>query len=262
MKEKNKVINNNDVALLVVSCDAYKDLWNPYFHSLFKYWPDCPYPIYLGSNENEFSDSRVKSILIGPDKDYSSNLLAMLDHIESPWVIIWIEDLFLSETVNTAYISKLVSSAQREKVGYLKLTTNTPMSFIDNKTQMIGPIPIGVKYRLGIGLGLWNKETLIKLLIPGENAWQIERNGSHRSNSFKEPFYALSTNARSNPNLIVINSVIKGKWNLDVLPFLKKEGFGYCLPNRQKISLLSYLYGRIYKLRLKIFRIMRKYWYE
>lgn len=253
---------NKDVSLLIVSCDAYKDLWTPYFNSLFKYWPDCPYPIYLGSNESEYSDSRVKPILIGPDKDYSSNLIAMLNRIESPWLILWIEDLLISKTIDTEYISKLVNIAQENKVGYLKLAANTPWAFTNSRKQLMGPIPKGVKYRSGIGLALWNKETLIKLLSPGESAWQIERNGSHRSNYFVEPFYALSPNVRSKPPITVINSVIKGRWNPDVLTFLKNEGLGDYIPNRQNQPLWSYIYAKAYLFRLDLYRIIGKYWYE
>lgn len=39
-----------DVAVVVASCDAYADLWEPFFRLFRRYWPDCPYPVYLGSN--------------------------------------------------------------------------------------------------------------------------------------------------------------------------------------------------------------------
>jgi len=260
--KKNRENNHSDVVILVVSCDAYKDLWPAYFHSLFKYWPDCPYQICLGSNESEFPDSRVKPIMIGPDKEYSSNLLEMLKRVESSWIILWIEDLFISKKIDTNYISKLVNIAQENKVGYLKLDIGTPWAFTKNKNELVGPLPKGIKYRSGIGLALWNKKTLQKLLIPGESAWEIERNGSKRSNSLAEPFYSLTPTVRLNPPITVINSVIKGKWSPDVLEFLKNEGFGYCIPNRKHQSLWSYLYGKAYLFRLDIYRIFRKYWYE
>lgn len=252
---------NKDVSLLVVSCDAYKDLWKPYFSSLYKYWPDCPYPVYLGANNSKYPDSRVKPILVGPDKDYSSNLIAMLKRIESPWIILWIEDLFISKPIDSEYISKLINTAQEKNVGYLKLATSTPWVFAKNKEELMGPIPKGVKYRSGIGLALWNKETLLNLLIPGESAWQIERNGSDRSNFFVEPFYALTPNVRSNPPITVINSVIKGRWSLNVLKYLKREGFEDHISNRKTQPLWSYLYGRAYLFRLELYRVMKKYWY-
>lgn len=252
----------SDTVILVVSCDGYKDLWEPYFNSFFKYWPDCPYQVYLGSNESTYSDSRVKSILIGPDKDYSSNLLSMLKKIDSKWLILWIEDLFLYEKIDNDYISKLMGIAKKNKAGYLKLDIGTPWSFTNNKKDLVGPLPKGIRYRSGIGLALWNKNTLTKLLIPGESAWEIERNGSKRSNSFKEPFYSLTPLVRKKPPIKVINSVIKGKWSPRVIRFLKKEGYSKLIPLRNHQSLGSYLYSKAYLFRLDIFRILRKYWYE
>ena len=48
------IINNNDknyiknkFAILIVSCDKYSDLWDPFFKLFFKFWPDCPFNIYL-----------------------------------------------------------------------------------------------------------------------------------------------------------------------------------------------------------------------
>ena len=250
-----------DVAILVVSCDAYKDLWDPYFHSLFKFWPDCPYQIYLGSNEEEFSDSRVEPILVGPDKEYSTNLIAMLERINAPWVILWIEDLFISKKIKSSYVSELVNMAIEKEAGYLKLDIGTPWAFAKDKNRLIAPLPKGIRYRSGIGLALWNKNTLTNLLKPGESAWEIERNGSKRSNAMNEPFYSLTPKARLNPPIKVINSVIKGKWNPEVLKFMKSEGFSDNIPNRKHQSILSYLYSKAYLLRLDIFRVLRRYWY-
>lgn len=261
-KSKYIAIHDNDVTLLIVSCDAYKDLWRPFFHSLFKYWPDCPYPIFLGSNESEYSDPRIKSILVGPDRDYSSNLLDMLDRIETSWLILWIEDLLLSAPLNTARLSNLIAVAQNHQLGYLKLSANTPWAFTKDKTQEMGPIPKGVKYRATIGLSLWNKDVLIRLLRPGESAWEIERNGSLRSNSFVEQFYCLSPSVRSNPPISYVHTVMKGRWIRDSLSFLRNEGLGACIPNRPIQSCRSYLYSNMYLLRLDIYRRLRKYWYE
>ncbi len=41
---------NSELAILVCSCDKYADVWEPFFKLFFKFWPDCPYPIYLLSN--------------------------------------------------------------------------------------------------------------------------------------------------------------------------------------------------------------------
>jgi hypothetical protein len=251
---------DNDVTIVVVSCDKYKDLWTPFFHCFFKYWSDCPYPVYLASNEATYSDSRVQSISIGPDLDYSSNLLKILEHIDTQWLILWFEDAFITSKIDTERILKLVNLAQEDNVGFLKLTVDTPLVFTKDKEQEIGPIPKGVKYRSAIGLALYRKETLIKLLKPGASAWELDK--SQISNSLEDPFYALTTNSISNHPISVINGVVKGMWSFGVPTFLKKEGLGSYISNRKVESIWTYLYGKLYQFRLDLLRLMGKYWYD
>jgi hypothetical protein len=53
-KIDNSVLNKNNssdnLAVIVVSCDLYSDVWKPFFTLFFKYWNDCPFPVYLTSN--------------------------------------------------------------------------------------------------------------------------------------------------------------------------------------------------------------------
>ena len=44
---------NSQYAVVVSSCDAYSDAWKPFFKLFFKYWSDCPFPIYLVTNTRE-----------------------------------------------------------------------------------------------------------------------------------------------------------------------------------------------------------------
>ncbi|MEI6258802.1 MAG: hypothetical protein WCR46_02695 [Deltaproteobacteria bacterium] len=259
---RSPVNTDNNIALLVVSCDAYKDLWRPFFHCLFKYWPDCPYPIFLGSNKAEYSDPRVKSILVGPDKDYSSNLIAMLKHIDHPWVILWIEDFILSALIDTARLSKLMTDAQSRGAGYVKLIASFPYAYMKNRIEEIGIIPKGIKYRVNIGVTLFRKDVLVGLLRSGESAWDIEYKGAYRSEKIPEDFYSLNSSMKSNPPISYINAVGKGRWIRNSIPFLKKEGFGDCISNRKVQPLRSYIYYRLYLIRLEIYRRLRLYWYE
>lgn len=257
-----KIFKKNEIALLVVTCDAYRDLWKPYFECLFKYWPDCPYPIYLGSNLLNYDDPRVNPITIGADTDYSSNLLAMLEKIDSQWIILWIEDFLLSAPVDTARIAKLISDAQEQDAGYVKLIASFPYAYTNNKNDQIAMVPKGIRYRVNIGVTLFKKDVLIKLLRCGESAWEIEYNGAARSNRLNEKFFCLNSNFKSNPPISYINAVAKGRWIRSSVPFLKEEGFEECLPSRKIQSWSSYIYYRLYLIRLEILTFFKFYWYE
>jgi hypothetical protein len=240
------LLGKPEVAILVVSCDAYQDLWNPFFSCLFKYWPDCPYPIYLGSNFLEYLDARVKPILVGPDLDYTSNLINMLNQIEQEWVIIWIEDRVLSAQVDTIRITNLIKSAQSQQASYLKLIAIHPFAYIKEKTQEIGEIPRGVRYRVSMTVALWNKSFLLKILCPGETAWDIERRGSQRTNEFNAKFFCPSIGIRKNPPLHAVHLVIKGRLLRDALKFLKQEGLQDYIKKWPKQTIASFFYVKAY----------------
>jgi len=233
--------SQSNTAILVVSCDAYQDLWPPFFHCFFKYWPDCPYPLYLGSNIATYDDPRVASIAIGTDLDYSSNLLKMLSNIEEEWVILWIEDRPPSRAVRTDRILHMIDTAKAQDAVYLKLIPNLPRAL---GNADIGEVPKGTRYRVGMTVALWRKSFLKQFLRPGESAWEIEYDGVKRADMSDEKFFALGMRV-SDPPLKDIHLVAKGRIIREAIPFLKSEGVLHYLSLRKPISLRFYLYAKL-----------------
>lgn len=252
-----KIHNENEVVILVVSCDAYKDLWKPFFHCFFKYWNECDFQIYLASNFEKFDDDRVKSINYGEDKDYSTNLINILQQIDSKWIMLWFEDALIYSKVDHSLINRLIDQAQIRKAGYLKFTVDLPIAYT-KKGDEIGEIPKGVKYRSGIGLALYQKETLLKLLTPGQNAWELDK--SVISDQLCEPFMALSQKFIWKPPIKVLNGVIKRKWTFGTPEFLAGEGLVDIISNRPIQKFHETIYTRLYLIRSKIYMILRIYW--
>ena len=44
----------NKCSILVTSCDAYDDAWEPFFTLLKIMWPECKLPIYLNTESKSF----------------------------------------------------------------------------------------------------------------------------------------------------------------------------------------------------------------
>jgi hypothetical protein len=236
-----------DTAILVVSCDAYQDVWQPFFHCFFKYWPDCPYPLALGANFAAYPDARVAPILIGPDLDYTSNLLKMLDHIQQEWVILWIDDRPPCAPVDTDRLVRLIKLAQSRQAAYLKLISDYPLAFVD-AAEGIGEIPKGARYRTSMTVVLWHKPVLLKLLRPGETAWDIERRGSRRSDELEDQFYCLAIGIKQAPPLRNQHLIVKMRLARDARDFLEREGLLPFLEKRLLQTWRSYWYGRTYAL--------------
>lgn len=235
-----------DVAILVVSCDRYQDLWRPFFRCFFKYWPDCPYPVYLGSNRATYSDPRVRPLLVGDDVDYSSNLLSMLAVIPHDWVILWIEDRVLSAPVSTERLAALIRGAQEQDAAYLKLLATHPFAIPDVPSRDFGELPRGTAYRVCITLALWNKFELLHLLRRGETAWELERNGTKRSNVCRRRFFALYRRSRHDPPISDEHMIIKGRLIRDARAFIEREGLMSEVQHRQLQSFASHWYVKAY----------------
>ncbi|MHB1265452.1 MAG: hypothetical protein ACYC1S_13710 [Gemmatimonadaceae bacterium] len=249
-----------DVSFLVISCDKYKDLWDPFFGCLDKYWPDCPFPVYLATNEASYPRADVSVINIGPDRDYANNLITAVSAIPTPWVILWVEDGIFTERIDSTRIIGLLESAVAAGAGYLKLTPDAPLSFDDRHGERIGEIPRGVRYRSAIGTALYRKDILLHLLVPGWSAWQLDK--SERSNDIPDPFMALTVREARRPPLPIVNAVIKGRWHRPAVPFLRREGFASVLPGRDVASWRSYLYIRFFLARVALLRLLRRHWYD
>lgn len=252
--------SRRDVTLVVVSCDRYADLWDPFFGCLERYWPDCPFPVQLVSNERGYDRPGVQVVRIGPDRDYASNLIAAISAVQTPWLILWVEDALFRARIDTARVLAILEEAVSAGAGYLKLTADTPLAFDAPHGGRVGEIPRGVRYRSAIGTALYRKDILLQLLVPGASAWELDT--STRSNELPEPFMALTAREAREPLLPIVNAVIKGQWYRPAVSFLRREGFGHVLAGRKTQSLKAYLYIRAYLARLAMYRVLRMHWYD
>lgn len=252
-------VSANSIAFVIVSCDRYADLWDPFFYFFKRNWPDCPYKVYLITNNMDFKIDDVEIIKVGEDRSYSDNLSVALSYIREPWAILWLEDVFISEKVDTTRIEKMIKEAQSIPVGYLKISSDLPLSYTRGSSNGIGPLPKGVRYRSAVGLSLYQVETLRKLLIPNASAWDLDT--SNISDGLSEPFYALTDISARNPPVKFVNAVIKGQWNWPAIPLLKKEGFDHIIAGRKRLSIAAYFYTRAFLLHNLMLRLARKDWY-
>jgi hypothetical protein len=218
-----------NTAILVVSCDKYSDLWPACFGLLFKYWPDCPFPIYLLSNFENYSDSRVTTITVGKDRNWSTNLANGLRKIKQDFVLVLMEDYLLDRAVNTRRMISLENYMEKRKAACLRLLPSPGPDGPSAENPEVGEIRKGAPYRLSLQAAIWSRPVLLGLLRWGESAWEFEMLGSRRADFVELPFLSVQ---RGNPGITYRNAVVKGRWDLDAIEFAKLEGVSLELGRR------------------------------
>jgi len=234
-------------SIIILSCDKYSDLWKPFFNLFFRFWPDCPFPIMLVSNSKRFLRSGIKQLLVGPDKSWSDTLLTALSNISTEYVLLMLEDIFLTSAVDTEVVINNILWLDSRKGNYLRLNpTPKPVRKIDEEH---GEAPPSSVYRTSTVFCIWRKSVLEQLLVPGESAWDFEIFGSVRSDIIPG-FYACIR-----PTFQYINGVVKGKWSSWAVTLLKQRGVNLDLHARpimgwcETVGLrLAIMRGLIYEL--------------
>ena len=227
----------NQLAVLVLSCDKYSDIWDPFFNMFFKYWSDCKYPIYLCSDTLEYAHPQVKSITPGKSLDWSSQLKWALEQIPEASILLLLEDYILLKPVRNERIEYYFNIFKKTNAGYLRLIPyplpNAPLPDYPG----IGVLNPGTPYRNNTQAAIWKKETLSSLLIPTESAWDFELKGTHRSDKLSEPFLSVEKDGfppqnGNYPYSYFCTAVVRGQWVRKAVKLIRKNGFDVDLTAR------------------------------
>ncbi len=174
--------------VVVSSCDKYSDLWLPFFQLFERYWADCCFETILITEKKSFSFNNIKVLNLGENLDWSELLLSALDLIKTKYVILILDDFFLRSKVDNGKILDFLMLVQSHDIEMLRLLPRPAPKLKLRNNSSFGRIEINEPYRVSTQAAIWKYEVLKSLLLKGENAWEFEINGSHRSNHFNNFF--------------------------------------------------------------------------
>ena len=120
----NNLLNNEQITILVNSCDKYEDAWEPFFKLFNINWPDCPYKVILNTEEKVYPCNfmNVETINYNKKSTWSQRLKHVLENINSEYIIFFLEDFFLQSPVNVDGLKKAVTlMCTDDSVGYIGL---------------------------------------------------------------------------------------------------------------------------------------------
>jgi hypothetical protein len=218
-------------ALVILSCDAYRDLWRSCLTLYRRYWPDCPYPMFLVSETQGLQDARVRSVCAGPGLAWSDVVRAALGRLEHELVLLMLDDFFLAAPVGTPAVeARRLELAARGGAHFRLVPAPGPSARVPGARDF-GEHLAGAPYRASLQAAFWRRGALLDLLRPGESPWEFERRGSVRSAALAAPFYA------SRRALIpYVDALRQGRWSRRGLRLCRREGLPVDLEARPRSS--------------------------
>ena len=266
----------NNYSILINTTDSFEDCWLPFFTLFKKYWPEYNGKIYLNTETKIYIHKGLNIISIQNNKNTPNNkvtwsecLIRALQVIEEKMILYMQEDYFLNDFVKDDIVEKYVElMLNNPKIDCIHLTDAGgqlgKISIYDDKLEhLISP----QRYLTNCQAALWNKNTLLSLIRPYENAWQFEEFGSKRAAKLKPVFLGVRRSFVKHEQFEIIpyifTGIIQGRWYEPVVDLFKNHditvdfsirGFVKQSPKRKLKD--KFLY------RLKRFPILIKNWLD
>ncbi|MDD4110975.1 MAG: hypothetical protein PHS54_05460 [Clostridia bacterium] len=167
----------NDITLVILSCDNFIDVLDGCIKSIHTFWSDCPMPIAVITEsipEKRFDN--VTFFDAGKGKEYSDRIKISLPQIKTKYVMVMLGDYYINKKVDTKRIEYLYTVIRNNDIDYLRLFNKSfkeKKKFPEDKSLRIIDTSY-FRYKVNLYIGIWKKDTLLKMCQESQNAWQFE----------------------------------------------------------------------------------------
>jgi hypothetical protein len=244
---------DSECALYVASCDAYSDLWPGFFHCLQRYWPDNPFPVFLGAETKTADVAGVVTLDSPATSAWSDCVLLHLRQIPSRHIVFMLDDFFLRRRVDTAWVLDALKFAKRNGATMVRLIPRPPPQRHAATYPYIGASPDVHPYRVCTQAAIWRREDLIALLRPGESIWQFETNAPTHSLGDNRRYFAASRAILPYQGWVFHHVVEKGKFIPSEYWSLRLKGVPRTSSPRRLLSIRDFVLLLIAEISNRVF---------
>ena len=232
MKKMNRA-EDGKVTIVVSSCDAYSDIWEPFFLLLSRYWKNISYDVLF--NTETMSPQNTHGIEINAINSnergvsWSERLHNTVSQVKTPYVMFLLDDFFLYGHVDQKMIGELIEVMKKhEKIANISIfKTNADSIGAQEKICDGHKIFFKAKdglYKVTAIAGLWRTDKLLEYSGYRESAWEFEINGTERSYGADDEFcYICDTDDRYFPYNYGKYGLCSGKWLRDTKKLFEKN---------------------------------------
>ena len=215
-----------NLSILVLSCDAYHDIWDNFFALKEKFWPDCPYKTYLVTESVDYCREGVQIIKAG-NGNWSSRYRRAVESIPTPYICPFLEDFFISAPIDTSRIGEILDYVLKNDIDFLNMDDSFD-NILSKNLEVVdcyyAKIPKHLLYGVDTATSIWKKSHLLKTIGEGDySAWQFELDRCNEAKSIEGIPGKIYIDLRQSLNVTKIPVVIQGKYYPLAIKFFKKK---------------------------------------
>jgi glycosyltransferase involved in cell wall biosynthesis len=242
-----------DISVLMMTCDKYSDIWQPFYQLYTKYFPN-PYDLYVGTETLDCDFGTT----IKTQGQWTNRLKETLKQIDTKYVLFLLDDFFIRNKVNYVQIDTIkdyfkdnIATFNFELTNCIRTEEKSIGTFKKKSNKQI--------YLFSCQPGLWDREKLIEILDDDKSPWQMETTELDS----KYEFYA-------NVGELIIDigyynhkkswGVVQGKWATEMIKLNNKEKLGIDFSQRGfydlELSIITPFY-KTYDYTMKLYEVLK-----
>ena len=167
---------NDQLSIIVMSCDKYSGIWDDFFNLKDHFWLDCPFKTFLATDSKEFYREGVETIHFGNIKEWSKCVRETVKKLDTPYVCLWLEDALICEPINTDVWLSDLQYIINNRVDYFCVEIKRrihpeEMTEVAPHIRVIDPHQ---RYGVDTAVAIWERNYFLEKLQKDCNAWQFE----------------------------------------------------------------------------------------
>lgn len=232
---------NNKMAILVLSCDNYCDLWDDFFNLRDKFWPDCPFRWYVVTETKDYYREGVEVIKCGKELNWAGRFRKAVQSVDNPLIGVFLEDYYISGKIDNTRITSLVDLMMDKGVDYLDLGNVFKHKInVPNKVyyaEHLVVIDKHLRYGIDTAAAIWDKNYLLEKLGDGDySAWKFEADRCDEAASENGYNGLILVDDRVSFNVSEIPVVVQGMFYPPCIDYFRKRGYEINTSNRHVMS--------------------------
>ena len=189
---------NEELTILVCSCDGYADLWEPFFKLLQRYWGSEPMPRILLNTESKsfaYGDLPIQCLQLyapGEAVDYGKRMLAHLARIETPYTLLMLDDFFLRRPVDMDRMKQIVAAMKAHlEIAAVYFDKSRYAEPEDGLIPGFARIAKYAMFKLNMQAAVWRTDKLKSYWQEGDDPWKWEVFVTYTAFDTEDVFYSI-----------------------------------------------------------------------
>jgi hypothetical protein len=228
-KSPHSAVPRSRLAVFICSADNRRDVLERTLPSVIKFWPDCPYPFYVGVNSHG-RPLPVGTPVIAPASQWHREFLLQLEQITEDYVVVILDDFLFRAPVDQTRLSDLVADVVARDLAYLRLVPlgrSLPARLSGQRPPELKPgielIRARRPFYSSLQIAVWRRTHLLSMLRQPQSIWEFEHQWVPAS---------VHCAIRDRPPIAYRHLVERGRWLPDARSLLQRAGLATDLGER------------------------------